>query len=264
LQIDSSLHFDQFCFQNRPFRACTPESHLSFQDIGRMHVERRKTFRFQGWIPGFAGNQSQFRRVILCRALAWCGPHTRPGAPMPDFATVKRLVDAKFEERAKTFRGKPGDIQYLMFERFKNGVRKAGGYLEFIGALSYRSWLLGMDSCTVAASLGVSPQCVRQQLCRLCATARRLGYEGHTSHWSRGLPRRPTTLARRRAALGLPETASPRMRLRWTQDLVSRVEGMRKLGWTWYEIGEKIGCSVIAAKTAYLRLKDRPRQSSGQ
>jgi hypothetical protein len=259
LQIDPGLKFDLYQFANtrHSFHSCTSESRLAFSDMSRCHVERRKTFRWQHWIPAFVNNQNQFRHVILSRALAWCGPHTRPGAPMPNFSSVKKLVDKKFDERAKTFRGTPGDVQFLMFERFKAAVRQASGYLEFVTAIAYRSWLLGQDSCTVAASLAISPQCVRQQLVRLCKTALRLGYETHVGHSSKGRPRRPASLARRRISLGLPESTKVKRPLKWTPELVGSVEELRKLGWVWAEIGAKIGCSGIAARTSYGRCTTR-------
>ena len=158
-------------------------SRIAYEDFSRMHRENHAA-RQSRWVPPFALNTSQLRRVLLVRCWRYLHNHT----PVPetlDWQEMKKAATAHTLQPHKILPASPL-VQKLMHARHVATVIKCGGYLEFSAAIAYRSWRLGQDSVTVAESLGVSPGTVRINLQRLRDIARQLGFDVGQPHHSRG------------------------------------------------------------------------------
>ena len=64
-----------------------------------------------------------------------------------------------------------------------------GGYVALRNAIAYRAWRNAQDAATIAQEMGLSWPGVRQILCRLCESARKLGLETFPRHHSAGRSR---------------------------------------------------------------------------
>jgi hypothetical protein len=158
------------------------DSHIAYEDFSRMHQEDHAA-RQSRWVPPFALNTSQLRRVLLVR----CWRYVHNQTPVPailNWQELNRAATAHTLEPHKILVTSPL-LQKLMYARHVEAVIRAGGYLAFQSAVAYRSWRLGQDSVTVAESLGVSPQCVRANLQRLRDIGRMLGFDCGVTHHSR-------------------------------------------------------------------------------
>jgi len=158
------------------------ESNIAYEDFSRMHRENHAT-RQSKWVPPFALNTSQLRRVLLVRCWRYLHNHT----PVPetlDWQEMKKAATAHTLQPHKILPASPL-VQKLMHAQHVATVIKCGGYLEFSAAIAYRSWRLGQDSVTVAESLGVSPSAVRVNLSRLKDVARSLGFAVGPEHHTR-------------------------------------------------------------------------------
>jgi len=157
------------------------ESNIAYEDFSRMHRENHAT-RQSKWVPPFALNTSQLRRVLLVRCWRYLHNHT----PVPetlDWQEMKKAATAHTLQPHKILPASPL-IQKLMHATHVATVIKCGGYLEFQTAVAYRSWRLGQNSVNVAESLGVSPSTIRMTLQRLRNIAAELHYDVGTHHHS--------------------------------------------------------------------------------
>jgi hypothetical protein len=76
------------------------------------------------------------------------------------------------------------DSEFQGKDRHVIQCEKHGGYLALRTAIAYKSWRLYKDCTSIAEEMGLSPVGVRQILCRLCQTARRLELETFPRHHS--------------------------------------------------------------------------------
>jgi hypothetical protein len=175
---DPALFFNQFQFEKTHFHAVTKESGITFSDKERMHIERHTTRRHKRYIPSFATDPAKLRKVITLAA--WRYAHGRK--PFPETLSLRelvRLTDKKFaRDDAREISKSACEQEHLIHARYKlvNNLQGKGGWLKVKAAVAYRSWLLGQNSCEVAAQLCMSPQQVRIMLWRLCEIAEELGF----------------------------------------------------------------------------------------
>jgi hypothetical protein len=155
------------------------ESNIAYEDFSRMHRESHAA-RQSRWVPPFALNDKQLRRVLLVR----CWRYVHNQTPVPANLNWKELDRAATAHTLQPHAILPTSplVQKLMYASHVEAVLRAGGYLEFQAAITYRSWRLGQDSVTVADSLGISPQCVRVNLQRLRDIGRMLGFDCGVPH----------------------------------------------------------------------------------
>ena len=155
------------------------ESNIAYEDFSRMHRENHAA-RQSKWVPPFALNTSQLRRVLLVRCWRYLHNHT----PVPetlDWQEMKKAATAHTLQPHKILPESPL-VQKLMYARHVAAVIKCGGYLQFQSALAWRAWRLGMSSVDIAESLNISPQCVRINLQRLRDIARFLNFDCGVPH----------------------------------------------------------------------------------
>lgn len=185
----SSLNFDQYQFEGSRAFPVSAKTGISYEDYRSMQTATRGATPV-AWVPPFSLNDKQLQKVLLLRV--W--RYIRGSRPMPE--TINREAINK-AATAKALRGYEigklaSAIQHEIVKKHRAAVRKAGGFLELHASIAFRSWRLGMDSVEVAASIGMTPQAVRQALWRMRAVAKQLGFDvgraGHTA----GKVRTPT------------------------------------------------------------------------
>lgn len=188
---DDTRHFDAYQL-NRPVKMISAETQIASSDAKACHVERR--FQRHYWIPPFANNTPQLRRVIAERVWEYScqgrgGSKKGNKKPIPaelvnDADKLRALADEHFERQwvLNRHRDRPERAEHI------RAVVRAGGYLQFITAIAYRSFNLGMTSPEIAAEMGIKkPTTVRIQVCRLRDTAKSFGFElGRISKSSKG------------------------------------------------------------------------------
>ena len=133
-------------------------------------------------VPPFALNDNCFRKSF-CTA---CGATLTIQVPVPETINREEINKAA---TAKALRGYPiGKFGVVSSTKYaETSCRRAQSWRISATAclIAFRSWRLGMDSVEVAASVGMTPQAVRQALWRMRAVAKELGYDvgraGHTS-----------------------------------------------------------------------------------
>jgi hypothetical protein len=178
----SSLNFDQYQFEGSRAFPVSAKTSISYEDYRSMQTATRGATAIP-WVPPFSLNDKHLQKVLLVRV--W--RYIRNSRPMPETinreeinkaATAKALCGYKIGKLASA-------IQHEIVEKHRAAVRKAGGFLQLHASIAFRSWRLGMDSVEVAASVGMTPQAVRQALWRMRAVAKKLGYDvgraGHTA-----------------------------------------------------------------------------------
>lgn len=150
---------------------------ISHEDYRRCHQERgsRPSFAHKS-IPPFARNPQQLQAVLVMRAKKYLLHRPEGSVVSDDWKVLNRLCTTRALQGYKIDPFAPA-VQHEMLERHKEAISRAGGYLELHSAVAYRSWLLGQDSVQVAESLGIDPATVRQNLYRLKAVARELGFD---------------------------------------------------------------------------------------
>jgi hypothetical protein len=146
-----------------------------------MHVHRHSATRGRRFIPEFATNPEQLRKVLTLFAWRYARPTKKKNSPVPDAITLdelRRITDERFEKDLKQNRRPASQISQReneAFERFCFVYDQ--GWLRVHAAVAWRSWLLGYESTQVAASLFMTPQQVRIILWRLNLIARELGFD---------------------------------------------------------------------------------------
>lgn len=189
----SSLHFDQHQFERRS-APVNGKNGISFDDAKFMQTQRHKS-KPAAWVPPFAMNDSQLQKVLLLRAWLYVGRgRSRRKLPDPDSISrqeINRAATAK-ALRGYIIRPDAPAVQHQAHAIHQAAVRRAGGFLQLLAAIAFRSWRLGMDSVEVAETLGTTPQAVRVYLWRFRDIAKRLGFEvgraGHTAGMTRKKP----------------------------------------------------------------------------
>ena len=198
----SSLHFDQHQFERRS-APVNGKNGISFDDAKFMQTQRHKS-KPAAWVPPFAMNDSQLQKVLLLRAWLYVGRgRSRRKLPDPDSISREEINRAATTKalRGYTIRPDAPAIQHQAHAIHQAAIRRAGGFLQLLAAIAFRSWRLGMDSVEVAETLGTTPQAVRVYLWRFRDIAKRLGFEvgraGHTA----GMTRKKPSICRRRKPL---------------------------------------------------------------
>jgi hypothetical protein len=192
----SDLSFDNHQFQGRKNYPVNATNGISFDDYGKMHSETHGA-KPTAFVPPFALNDKQLQKVLLLRAWKYmhgCGafPEKVDRDSLNKAATKKALEGYAIGNDAPP-------IYHRAAAKHRAAVKKAGGYLELQAAMAFRSWRLAMDSVAVAASLGTTPQAVRQTLWRLRDLAKYLGFDvgraGHTAGKHRNRPENRMSVA---------------------------------------------------------------------
>jgi hypothetical protein len=176
---EQDVFFDAHQFDGRRAKAVSAATEIAFSDFGRMHVERRAEQRSKRFIPAYATDLENIRKVLA--VAAWGAVH--PQRPLPDLVEhnadeLMRVTDLHVAKiAAKAISAKASVGQKVGRQRFVSTYAEEGAWLTTRAAVAYRSWRLGENSCQIAAQLSMSPQQVRAILGRLNAIARKLGYE---------------------------------------------------------------------------------------
>jgi hypothetical protein len=186
----NNLNFDRCQFEGRGAYPVSASTCVAFEDYSRMHQERRSANA--SWVPPFAMNDGQLQKVLLIRAWRYVNGPSRLHKPNPDRINREAVNRAATKKalRGYTIRPDAPAIQHQAHAMHKEAVRRAGGYLQLLAAIAFRSWRLGMDSVAVADTLSTTPQAVRVHLWRCRDIAKQLGFEvgrpGHTAgmKWS--------------------------------------------------------------------------------
>ena len=126
--MNSGVQFDDWQFQGRyQRRAVSAESKLSFDDYTRsMQTQHRAEGR--GWVPPFAMNSEQLRRVLLVRVWRYCHNHV-PAPQQLDWQQLNKAAQKRVMSYYKIGVSSP-TIQKEMHAQHVAAVLKCGGYLE--------------------------------------------------------------------------------------------------------------------------------------
>jgi hypothetical protein len=175
-----TLHYDEHAFACRRARSVTEDTRLAYSDIQRMHVHRHSATRGRRFIPEFATNPEQLRKVLTLFAWRYARASKKKNVPVPEGITLdelRRITDERFEKDVKQKRRPESQISQRENDAFERFCFVYGqGWLRVHAAVAWRSWLLGYESTQVAAGLFMSPQQVRVVLWRLNLVARELGF----------------------------------------------------------------------------------------
>jgi hypothetical protein len=158
------------------------ESHIAYEDFSRMHREDHAAC-YSRWVPPFAMNTSQLRRVLLIRCWRFCHNCT----PIPERLDWKKLNAEATARLLKPYKIR-AESPLIQKQMHINHVRAAlcvGGYLQLQTSIAWQAWRLGMRSVDIAEGLNLSPQCVRINLQRLRDIGRMLGFDCGVTHHSR-------------------------------------------------------------------------------
>lgn len=182
----NDLNFDRYQFDGlRGAFPASAQSHIAFSDYNTMHTEQHHA-NPAAWIPPFALNNKQLQQVLIRRAWHYIHGHGIPAAADRD--KINRAATAKALKGTNLHSDAPA-IQHEMVSKHKAAVRKAGGFLQLLASIAFRSWRLGMNSVEVAESLDMTPQAVRVNLWRMRDAAKSLGFDtgraGHTAGMKR-------------------------------------------------------------------------------
>jgi hypothetical protein len=150
----------------------------------RMHVSRRVTVRDKRWLPPWAFNDEQLKKVLMYRG--WTYVHGGSMIP-PDmtFDKIEQQVNEHFERSQSFGFSKDNREQFALHEKHVAAVKASGGYMQFMTAVVYRSLRLGRDSVAVALDTGITPWAVRQIIVRVNEAAVELGFETFEASKSR-------------------------------------------------------------------------------
>jgi hypothetical protein len=186
----SALSFDNHQFAGRKNYPVNATNGISFDDYSRMqtHTHGEKPAAF---VPPFALNDKQLQKVLLLRAWRYAHGGSAAFPEQVDRDSLNKAATKKALEGYTISNAAP-PTQHRAAAMHRAVVKKAGGYLQLQGAIAFRSWRLGMDSVAVAASLGTTPQAVRQSLWRLRDLAKHFGFDiGRAGHTAGKLRNRP-------------------------------------------------------------------------
>lgn len=203
----NDLQFDQHIFAGRRHLPVEAEytqngwssNGVSHEDYSRMQTQNSSVSRrCKRWTPAFAGSSDKLRRVLLERGRLYLSSGHSAGHSASDWRTINAAATKK-ALAGFDYQNCP-EHKRRENEAHVAAVKRAGGYLEWQGAIAYRAWRLGQDSVAVGESLGMSPSSVRQNLVRLCDVARDLGFETFPHHHTFRDARGARKAARKQAA----------------------------------------------------------------
>ncbi len=170
----TGLGFDFHSFEKRS-RAVSAATQISFADYQHMHVTRRASQRYKGYIPTFAANDQQLRRVLTVAAWQYChGRKTMPSGLQ--VADLQQMTAERFKVWESCRLNNFSVAQRRIVERHIFATRYAGGWLALHATVAYLSWRLGYPSPQIAEQLWMTAAGVRITLYRLTKIARSLGY----------------------------------------------------------------------------------------
>lgn len=195
-----TIFYDEFshAWKYHHAYASTRATGIAYTDFKRgMSFHRATTHRCSKYIPAFAYDDKQLAKALTLAA--WRYVHGG-NKPIPTNLTLDELIqitDRKFKVCLKHDVSHMPDRQQECILRHQWTFNGPGAYMRKHAALVYLSWRQGLYSTEVAEQLGMTPQQVRVNLCRLRAIAHHLGFDagakrdwgGHASK----LPR-PRTL----------------------------------------------------------------------
>jgi hypothetical protein len=229
---------------------------ISYEDYNRMGTERHE-MRAAKFVPAFAANDAQFRRVILAR----CWRYVARG-PMPenlkladiDRKCTEKALNAEFGFETTTPAHQAKAARHMAI------IQRCGGYASFCSAIAYRGWRLRWNSLAIAEEMGLTSEHVRQTLSRLVHIAEELGYETFaTPHHSKGVPKHFAGVSRDGRVYGRPKPEpKPRVYQRpdvfLVGDKLQTAIIMRKEKKTLAEISAATGASTCKISTVLCRL----------
>ena len=232
----SGLHFDRCQFEGHDAYPVSAKTRIAFEDYGRMQTASRRGYA--PWVPPFAMNDAQLQKVLLTSA--WRYIHGPADPPTIDREEINQTATAK-ALLGYTIRPDAAAIQHQAHALHQEAVRRAGGYLQLLAAIAFRSWRLGMDSPSVAETVGTTPNAVRVHLWRFRDIAKRLGFEvgrvGHTSGTKRatqkikGTPmptKKQRAIALYKSGVPIPEIA---LKVGWQKGQASLRGTLRSAGY---------------------------------
>jgi hypothetical protein len=139
---DSELRFDRWQFyRTRRHTRTLGNSEVDWSDYQKSMSMKDECAPRRN-IPAFALDDEKLRLVIIAR----------------DAAHMKGNFFSNSPE----------------FRTHHEAVKRAGSYRAFIAAIAFRAWRQGLGSVEIASLMGISPQCVRQHLCKMTWTANKL------------------------------------------------------------------------------------------
>ena len=176
--IQCATKFDRHQFEKRP-KACTAESHITFNDYSRMHVMSKRVHKyFRGAAPEWVINDHKFREVVV-RYLE----QRNYIAPQPHKSYEERLaaVDAAARknylpryrallDRLVNKSVSPVEVQNVDTKI----VLEERGFAAIVVAVAYGYYRRGLNSVELANELGMKPPHVRILLYRLRAVAHQI------------------------------------------------------------------------------------------
>ena len=202
---DRDLSFDHYQFEKNDGNRAALRAALDYAEFSDS-CSRTTGFKPDigngRWIPPFANNDAQLRRVLIFTAQQFLkasfGNHTvtddwkKLDEACTD-AALARAADADLPEHQKT-----------IVNVFRNSVQHAGSYMALLASISFHRWRRGLSCVQVAALLDITPGQVRQKIHGLVKNARLLGFETFLPHKTAGHKKDKKTLrhfneARRRA-----------------------------------------------------------------
>jgi AraC-like DNA-binding protein len=227
--MNSELSFDRHAFEKPP-HIVSQASRLDFSDRRGMGVIRRKQFHEQRrkFTPLFAMNDSQLR-LVLAQA-AWSFAHNGHYSRMPDdLANDWRALEALCAKRTAQNRIGYKDSTDRQRQLAWKGIllNEHFGYLALRAKVATLAWKMGYSHSEVSAEFNgdVSLCHVRQILARLCAVARRLGFET--------FPVRHHTFGR--------EKCWNKLGRKWTKEKLLELFRLRFYGASWEQLAKHFG-----------------------
>ncbi len=234
--MTSSPHFDEYAFAGKRVRAVSQESHLSFNDFGKMHVEFRVSHIKRRKIVEWANDAATLRNVILTFLERRYNVTVPPGST--DLARVEAInfkaaadeTNRKLvlEERLDAYKealdrgDPPRRIRELEIEVQNSDSRARFDRrpVELTTSIVWLSYRLGWNSVQVAQELHILSPHVRIILYRLCKIAHDI---------ETGRVYRP-----RRSRKGI----KPR---RWRRRELAKLWRLRAEGLSWQKCAVKLG-----------------------
>ena len=161
-----------------------------------MHIASRATANEMRlhYTPEFSKNDEQLRLVIAQEGYDYAmsllsgmgrfyGSSDRvPEGFVRNREAIESLCNRATNEMRKQEHGT--DKGQIITYRHISWCDAHGGYIALRNAVAYRAWRQAQDAATIAEQMGISWHGVRQMLCRLCESARKLGLETFPRHHS--------------------------------------------------------------------------------
>jgi len=154
-----------------------------------MHFIRGKALRDKRWIPAFAVNDEQLKKVIAFSAYLYADNNRRQGklekraqsldaAALRDIAALEELTEKRLED----IRAQEHEMDSKSWHAVRahiNAVTVAGGYAQRLASIAWLAWRCGYAAKDILDTMvGESNECdIRQNLNRMIRRAKALGYE---------------------------------------------------------------------------------------